>query len=81
MIKLYFISVLVVTTNTIPEGWLQWTIPYSDKSVCEELIKKDKEEIVLAVSKYFGSKRFVMAKDFECMTYDEAVKLNTELGH
>ena len=80
MIKLYFISVLVVTTNTIPEGWLQWTQSFSDKKICEELIKKDKEEIVLAVSKYFG-KKFVMAKGFECITYDEAVKRNTELGH
>ncbi|MEC8912321.1 MAG: hypothetical protein VX478_02750 [Chloroflexota bacterium] len=83
MIELYFITVLVVTTNTIPQGWLQWTSSFSDKAICEEAIVRDKTDIVMAVSEYLkrGGKHFVMAKEIKCMSYDEAVKRNTELGH
>ena len=83
MINLYFITILVVTTNTIPEGWLQWTKSYSDKSICEQVIKQSKADIIFAASEYLrkGGKTFIIAKDLKCMTYKEAVKKNTALGH
>ena len=83
MIELFFITVLTVTTNTNPQGWLQWTQSFSDKAICEEVVEKNKAQIILDVSDYFkkGGRNFVMAKEVRCMSYNEAVKLNTELGH
>ena len=83
MVNLFFITVLVVTANTIPTGWLQWTKAYSDKAACEKAFEKNKENIIVDISKYFkkGGEKFIMAKEFECMTHAEAVKRNTKLGH
>jgi hypothetical protein len=84
MLKLYFITVLVVTGyDTMPEGWIQWTKAYKDKAVCEKVIETDKANIIMGISSYFrkGGGKFVMAKNFECMTHEEAVKRNTKLGH
>ena len=83
MVNLYFITILVITTMTIPEGWLQWTQSYSDKTACETVIKQKKAEIIFAASEYLrkGGKTFLFAKKLECLTYEEAVRRNTELGH
>jgi hypothetical protein len=83
MIELYFITVLAVTTNTNPQGWLQWTQSFSDKAICEEVVKDNKAKIIIDISNYFkrGGKHFIKAKDIKCMSFNEAVKRNTELGH
>jgi hypothetical protein len=80
MIELFFISVLVVTTRLPSDGWIQWTESFSVKKVCEEKISKDYEEIQNALKKYM-KKELVQIKEFRCMTYKEAVILNTKLGH
>ena len=80
MLTVYFITILVITTNTIPEGWLQWTKPYTSKVECELVIINEKNQLADGVKLYLGNK-FVRAKKFECMTHDEAVKRNTALGH
>ena len=80
MLELYFITALVMTTNTIPTGWLQWTTSFTTKELCQETVEKDKADIVFAVGDYF-KKKFVMVKTIECMTYDDAVMRNTKLGH
>ena len=59
MIKLFFITILVITTNDNPKGWLQWSKSYSDKSACEEVIKKTQADILLSVQHYLG-KKFVI---------------------
>jgi hypothetical protein len=84
MLKLYFITVLVVTGyDTIPTGWIQWTQAYKDKAVCEKAIEEDHANIIMGISSYFrkGGGKLVTMKEFECMTHDEAVKRNTKLGH
>ena len=80
MIKLFFITILVITTNDNPKGWLQWSKSYSDKSACEEVIKKTQADILLSVQHYLG-KKFVAVKKMECLTYSDAVERNTKLGH
>lgn len=80
MIKLFFITILVVTTNDNPKGWLQWTKSYKDKSICEEVIRTTQADILLSVQHYLG-KKFIVAEKMECLTYSEAVERNDKLGH
>jgi len=80
MIKIFFITVLVMTTNTPAEGWLQWTQSYSDKEICHERINLDFKQIAAAVKGYLG-KKFISVREMRCLTFNEAVKLNSELGH
>ena len=77
---LYFITMLTLTTNTISEGWLQWTEAYTNKLKCELVITKERDKIINSVKLYLKDK-FIAVKKIECMTHDEAVKRNTELGH
>ena len=80
MVTLYFITFLTLTTNTVSEGWLQWTKPHTSKLDCELTITLKKDEFVESVKGYLKNK-FVRVKKVECMTYNEAVKRNTVLGH
>ena len=77
---LYFITMLTLTTNTISEGWLQWTEAYTNKLECELVITKEKDKLINSVKLYLKNK-FVAVKNIECMTHAEAVKRNTALGH
>ena len=54
--------------------------------ICEKFMKENPREILLDISKWMGTdangrKIFQGAKKFECMSYEEAVKRNVELGH
>ena len=80
MITVYFITILTLTTNTISEGWLQWSKPYTSKSECELVITKEKDQFIDGIEAYLKNK-LVAVKKSECLTYDEAVKRNTALGH
>ncbi len=76
-----------MTTLPVNVGWVQYSQSYSDKATCESAIEDNKAEIVMDVAKFMGvdsktgKPRFKYAKDFECMSYEEAVRRNTELGH
>jgi len=80
MIKVVFISILILTTKTPSEGWLQWTDGYKDIEVCEKKIDEDFDEISAAIKGYLGE-NFVSVLEMRCLTYDQTVKLNYELGH
>jgi hypothetical protein len=80
MVKLFFITVLVLSSRTPQFGWLQWTQSYSTKAACEEMVGKDYEKIIDAVKSHFG-KHFRKAIEIRCLTYDEAREKNSELGH
>ena len=80
MIKLFFITVLVVTTRTTPEGWLQWTQSYNTQEVCLESIGRTYDQIALSVRNHLG-REFVQIKEMRCLTHNEAVDLNSGLGH
>ena len=80
MLTVYFITILTITTNTISEGWLQWSKPYTNKLECELVITKEKDQLVNGVKLYLENK-FAVVKKIECLTYNEAVKRNTALGH
>jgi hypothetical protein len=78
--ELFFITALVLTTKFPAEGWLQWTQGYSSKKYCESIIRKDYLEIGQAVRSNFGEV-FTSIKEMRCLTYQEAVLLNSQLGH
>ena len=80
MVTVYFITILVITTNTIPEGWLQWTKPYTSKPECELVITNEKNQLADGVKLYLKNKLAVVKK-IECLTYDETIKRNSALGH
>jgi len=80
MVTVYFITALVMLNVQPSTGWVQYTVPYKNKELCEEVTKINKENIFLGIKDYFKSK-FITIQKFECMTYEEAVKRNTELGH
>ena len=80
MITVYFITILVLTTNTVSEGWLQWTKPYTTMLECELVITKEKNQLTDSVKLYLKNKLAVVKK-IECLTYDEAIKRNSALGH
>jgi ethanolamine utilization cobalamin adenosyltransferase len=80
MITLYFITVLVLTTNTISEGWLQSTTPYTSKQDCEFAVLAKIDTITPSLKLYLKDK-FIEVKEIECLTHDEAVKRNSTLGH
>ena len=79
MIDLFFVTALVLTTNTIPTGWLQWTKSYSDEKICQEVIVRDRDEIKTAIRGYlgkniYGKDKLIKILDMQCMTYKEAVQ-------
>ena len=80
MLTLYFISILAITTNDVSVGWLQWTQPFKSMAECELKIDEKKDQFLDGV-KYYLKDKFITAKNIECMTYAEAVKRNTALGH
>ena len=80
MLKVFFITALVHTTMIPDTGWLQWTQSYSTKEACREVIWKDFDIIQEGIKKY-TDKSLIGILEIRCMTYDEALKLNSELGH
>jgi len=80
MITLYFITVLVLTTNTISEGWLQSTTPYTSKQECEFAVLAKIDTLTDSLKLYLKDK-FIEVKEIECLTHDDAVKRNSALGH
>ena len=79
-VMVYFVSVLVITNNVPPVGWMQYQKSYSDLEICQEHIKSDKENIKKSLRSYLGNS-LVLIKDMECLTFDEGEKRNTKLGH
>jgi hypothetical protein len=80
VIKVFFITALVHTIMTPDTGWLQWTQSYATKEACHEVIWKDFDKIHEAIKNNMGMK-LIGIMELRCMTYDEALKLNSELGH
>ena len=80
MLKVFFITALVHTTMTPDTGWLQWTQSYSTQEACHEVIWKDFDKIHEGIKKH-TDRTLIGILELRCMTYDEALKLNSELGH
>ena len=80
MIKVFFISALIHTTMTPDTGWLQWTQSYATRQACHKVIWEDFEKINTAVKAHIGDK-IIEIVELRCLTYAEAVKRNSDLGH
>ena len=81
MLKVFFISLLVVTSKTPAEGWIQWSQSYANQEVCLETIGNNYQSIEAAARASMKKGVVKSIKEFRCLTYDEAVELNTKLGH
>ena len=74
-----------VLSDDNPVYW--WCAPEEkDFPTLYQFMKENPREILLDISKWMGTdangrKIFQGAKKFECMSYEEAVKRNVELGH
>jgi len=80
----FFITVLLYFP-TYPgpgpnEGWMQWVFPFPNETTCEMFLKEQEEEFVALTLKKFQAIP-VEIKEIDCLTYNEAVKRNRELGH
>ena len=79
---MWFITVLinVALMGVLPtEGWIQGIQPYETKKVCETFIPKHELGIHMSIEQWLsGLGRVVKIK---CMTEEEWLEKNIELGH
>lgn len=80
MVKVFFLTALVLTTRTPELGWVQYTQSYADIKICEDVIRSDHDKIAAGIEYQLG-KEFKLVREMRCMTYDQAVELNSKLGH
>ena len=77
----YFVTALILTTHTPPLGWLQYyDRSYSLVEVCYEHVVSKREAIIVSLRAAVGD-TLIEILDIQCMTYDNAVRENTKLGH
>jgi hypothetical protein len=62
-----------------PEGWLQGIQPYTTKEVCESYIPQHEFGIHMSIEQWLGGLGEVVT--IECMTLEEWLEKNLELGH
>ena len=75
----WFVSALIISPLPKGTGWIQYTRSYSTLDQCQLHVKTHKPDIIYSLIKYTGGG--VEIKEVKCMTYKDAVKLNTKLGH
>ena len=79
---LWYITVLVITTLTPSQGWMQYTQGFKDEASCiayleQPGVKKMVEEDL----KYQTSKILIELGEYDCMQRSEVIEKNTKLGH
>lgn len=79
-LEVWFITILILDPPRLPEpgGWLQYRRSYNSYEICQEHMEIHKPQVIFSAISRFGN---IEIKKIECMTYDQAVKKNTELGH
>ena len=81
MVMVYFVSVLILSPVLQQDkGWIQYTQSYATIESCKDHVKSNYKDIVRSLMNHFKNKD-VIVKKIECLTYDEVVKRNTNLGH
>ena len=65
MVTLFFLTVLVLTTRTPELGWVQYTLSYADKKICEDVIRSDHDKIVAGIEYQLG-KEFKLVREMRC---------------
>lgn len=78
----WFITVLVnVTLMGIipPQGWIQGTVPFKDKSQCELMIPIVESSIHMSIEQMTMGLGAV--ENIVCMTEPEWLDLNVQMGH
>ncbi len=80
----YFISILLffpLLTPPIPkDGWVQWAYEFPNRITCEVFLHQERVRIETLITKQIGDLPHTI-KDIQCMTVQEVVDANTELGH
>ena len=79
---MWFITVLInvaLMNVSPPEGWLQGLQPYTTKEICESYIPQHELAINLSIEQWLGGLGHVVT--IKCMTEEEWIASNLELGH
>ena len=79
---MWFITVLVNVTlmGILPsEGWLQHVEAYKTKEQCELVIPEVEVSIHMSIQQWLGGLGLIV--DIQCMTEEEWIEKNVELGH
>ena len=81
----YFISILLsfpmLADTPVPSsGWLQWVFEFPNKATCEEFLVQEEEQIYITVTARFLRIPHEI-KELQCMTVEEGMAKNKELGH
>lgn len=75
----FYVTVLVMISYLVPPyGWIQFTEPFESKEVCEAHLTENWESLENVLQTRFTGSEI---KTLQCMTTDDAMSLNVELGH
>jgi uncharacterized protein (DUF2062 family) len=78
----WFITVLInVSLMGIepPQGWIQGTVPFESKEVCELMVPVIEPMILTSI--YNMTMGMGVVEEIRCMTEEEWIKRNEEHGH
>jgi hypothetical protein len=80
----YFISVLLffpLLSPSIPkDGWVQWQFEFPNQITCEVFLDEERESIKKLLNRQLKRIPHTI-KDVQCMTIDQVIDANTQLGH
>ena len=62
-----------------PAGWMQDATPYDTKIECEEQIVEKLPLLAASIAQWSGGAAII--DSWECMTEEEWIKRNVEMGH
>jgi|TARA_B110000971_G_C19644128_1_gene334783 hypothetical protein len=80
--NLFYITILVITTLTPSEGWMQHAQGFKDKESCISYLNQPGvKKMVTDDLKYETSKILLNLGEYTCMTRKEATKRNMKVGH
>ena len=80
--NLWYITVLVITTLSPPEGYMQYTQGFKDEASCQAFLNKPGvKEQVEADIKWQTQKVLIELGDYTCMQRGEATEKNARFGH
>ncbi len=78
----FFISLFITLTSlTPPDSWVQFTKPFKTIAQCEQYIERNAEGLIYTFMQQANLDVNATISQLACLTYDEAVRRNKELGH
>tara|TARA_R110000868_G_scaffold299661_1_gene559939 strand:- start:18 stop:278 length:261 start_codon:yes stop_codon:yes gene_type:complete len=80
--NLFYITILVITTLTPSEGWMQHAQGFKDKASCISYLNQPGvKKMVTDDLKYQTQNILIDLGEYTCMSRKEATKRNMKVGH